>query len=433
MKRWLENPGLKIGSLVIAIVIWLIIVNVNDPIMTRTISGVPVRVQNASYVESLGDTYKIRDGYDTIAVRVKGNRSVVEPLTAEDIIVQADLTEIVSLDSDPIMVPVHATANGVSANNITTIPASIEIDLEELISADFMISGVARGAPAAGYEVGKLIPNVEKVMITGPSTIINIIDRVEAPVDVTALSVNADRSTRLVVYDKNGNELTDSQMSYLNFNIDERHVSVSIVLYRILSDVSVKLEGWSGRPASGYQVLSADVTPATISVVGPEDLLTQFESEGKTVTLSKKLVDVTGKSSSFEVRIEELTEHLPAGLSLAEGVSGTAIITVEILPYNSIVIKVPVSSVEKKNLGEDLAAVISGTTLNVGVSGSDSDLKNLKANMIRASVDLEGLAPGTHSVGVDIILPEGYDLAAPVTAEVTVTEETNKPSQETAS
>ena len=70
MKKWLNNPGLKITALVFAILIWLIIVNVNDPIMTRTINSVPVRVVNASYVESLGDTYKIRDGYDTIAVRV---------------------------------------------------------------------------------------------------------------------------------------------------------------------------------------------------------------------------------------------------------------------------------------------------------------------------------------------------------------------------
>ena len=222
MKKWLNNPGLKITALVVAILIWIIIVNVNDPIMTRTINNVPVHILNGSYVESLGDAYKIRDGYDTISVRVRGNRSVVEPLTAEDITAHADLTEIVSLDSDPITVPVRVTASGVSSNNLTPIPTAIEIDLEELISADFVITGTAQGTPADGYEVGKLIPNVEKVTITGPATIINIIDRVEAPVDVTSLAVDATRSTALIIYDKNGSELTESQLSYLKFNTDPR-------------------------------------------------------------------------------------------------------------------------------------------------------------------------------------------------------------------
>lgn len=420
MKKWLNNPGLKITALVFAILIWLIIVNVNDPIMTRTINSVPVRVVNASYVESLGDTYKIRDGYDTIAVRVRGNRSVVEPLTADDIIVQADLTEIVSLESDPITVPVRVTVNGLSANNVSAIPAAIEIDLEELVSADFVITGVARGTPGSGYEVGRLTPNVEKVKITGPATIINIIDRVEAPVDVTSLSVDTTRSTRLVVYDKNGTELTESQMSYLNFNVDEGHVAVGISLYRILTGVTLEVEGWVGKPASGYQVISTDITPQTISVAGPEDALKAFEEAGSTLTLSKDLVDVSGADAAYDLRIDDLGSYLPDGITLAEGASDTAIISVEILPYNSTAVKIPVSAVEKLNLADGMNAVISGTTINVGVKGSDASLKSLKTDMIGAAIDLAGLEAGTHTCEVMITLPEGYEQAASVTCEVTI-------------
>ena len=419
MKKWLNNPGLKITALVVAILIWLIIVNVNDPIMTRTINNVPVHVLNGSYVESLGDAYKIRDGYDTISVRVRGNRSVVEPLTADDITAHADLTEIVSLDSDPITVPVRVSASGVSANNLTPIPTAIEIDLEELISADFVITGTAQGTPADGYEVGKLIPNVEKVTITGPKTIINIIDRVEAPVDVTSLAVDATRSTALIIYDKNGSELTESQLSYLQFNTDPR-VAVDIRLYRVVEGVTLEAEGWTGSPKSGYQVLSTTVTPAVVSVVAPEDLLSQLEADGNKIVISKDEIDIDGLDKTTDIRIDNFSERLPIGMALAGGQGDSVIVTVEIMPYGSKTVKYPVSFVEKKNLGSNLTCGITGTTLNIGVKGSDRDLENLKTEDIEVSIDLTDLKEGTYAVDAEIVLPEGYSLVEPVVTEVTI-------------
>ncbi|MGX8703321.1 MAG: hypothetical protein ACSW8H_02585, partial [bacterium] len=86
MKGWFfSHPGLKIASILLAICIWLIIVNVNDPILTKTIRDVPVTVENQSYIESLGKSYRIAQGYSTIAVTVQSNRSVVESLTSSNV------------------------------------------------------------------------------------------------------------------------------------------------------------------------------------------------------------------------------------------------------------------------------------------------------------------------------------------------------------
>ena len=420
MKKWLNNPGLKITALVVAILIWLIIVNVNDPIMTRTISNVPVHILNGAYVESMGDAYKIRDGFDTISVRVRGNRSVVEPLTADDITAVADLTEIVSLDSDPITVPVRVSATGLSGNNITPIPTAIEIDLEELVSSDFVITGTAIGTPAEGYEVGRLIPNVEKVTITGPTSIISIIDRVEAPVDVSSLAVDTTRSTALIIYDKNGSELTDSQLSYLKFNTDQARVAVDIRLYRVVEGIELEAEGWIGSPKSGYQVLSTTVTPATVSVVAPEDLLKDLEDNGNKITISKEEIDISGLDKTTDIRIENFNEKLPIGMTLAGGQGDSVIVTVEIMPYNSKTVHFPVSLVERANLGSNLACGIAGTTLNIGVKGSDSLLKEIDAEDISVSIDLKDLKEGTYAVDADIVLPDGLELVEPVVTEVTI-------------
>ena len=92
----------------------------------------------------------------------------------------------------------------------------------------------------------------------------------------------------------------------------------------------------------------------------------------------------------------------------------------EIMPYNSKTVHFPVSLVERANLGSNLACGIAGTTLNIGVKGSDSLLKEIDAEDISVSIDLKDLKEGTYAVDADIVLPDGLELVEPVVTEVTI-------------
>ena len=59
----------------LAFALWFMIMNFSDPMTSATIRNVPVTVRNASYLESMGFSYSISDGYDTVSVTVKGSRS----------------------------------------------------------------------------------------------------------------------------------------------------------------------------------------------------------------------------------------------------------------------------------------------------------------------------------------------------------------------
>jgi len=107
-------------------------------------------------------------------------------------------------------------------------------------------------------------------------------------------------------------------------------------------------------------------------------------------------------------------------MALAGGQGDSVIVTVEIMPYGSKTVKYPVSLVEKKNLGGNLTCGITGTTLNIGVKGSDRDLENLKTEDIGVSIDLTDLKEGTYAVDAEIVLPEGSSLVDPVVTEVTI-------------
>ena len=421
-KRKLNNPGLKIASLVAAILIWIVISNINDPIMTKTIKGVPVRVMNASYLESMGQSYKIREGYNTVTVKVKGKRSMVDELSLSDIEATADMTEIVSLESSPITVPIRVAVGDGSGLVITATPSTIQIDLEELISQDFLITATQnKTTPEVGYAVGQLTPSIEKVAVTGPASIINIIDRVEAPVDVSHMNAGRKISTGLVVYDKNGAQLTETQMSYLRFEDDQKTVDVYVTIYRVVSDVRLTLAGYNGRPADGYQVAQITLTPSTIAVAGNEEALEKLARNRSEITLDRSLVDIANASASFDVRIENLGEYLPEGLILVTNASDTVVASVEILPYNSKLIKAATAGIEKKYLAEGLNCVFSSAAVQVAVQGPDAGLSKLTASEIGLAVDLSNKGPGTYTVPLEVTLPDEFRTVEDVTVTVVLT------------
>ena len=49
-KKLLSNISLKLMSVIVGIVVWLLVVNVDDPIVSDTIPGVTVTIKNESYV-----------------------------------------------------------------------------------------------------------------------------------------------------------------------------------------------------------------------------------------------------------------------------------------------------------------------------------------------------------------------------------------------
>ena len=55
----LDHIGLKIFALVLAVVIWLAITNVNDYITSRVIKDIPVAELNGEVIEKLGKVYEI--------------------------------------------------------------------------------------------------------------------------------------------------------------------------------------------------------------------------------------------------------------------------------------------------------------------------------------------------------------------------------------
>ena len=88
-----NNLGLKLLAVLIAIITWLVVMNISDYTVTKTISGITVMTENGNAIESLGKVYDVSSG-KTVDIVVKGPRSVVDSLTIEDFVAKADLSKL---------------------------------------------------------------------------------------------------------------------------------------------------------------------------------------------------------------------------------------------------------------------------------------------------------------------------------------------------
>lgn len=418
-KNMINKFTLKVLSLIIAILIWLLVRNVDDPIVVRTFYEIPVSIENASYLAENLEIPLLVDGKDTVKVRVKGARSVVSKLKKEDIKAVADMTQIISKDTTPIMVPVEVTGTGISDSDITVRPRNIQVDIEKQKSVEKTIA-VSTGdtQPDKDYEIGNLKANPEKVTISGPETIINKIDKVVALIDVTGRKEsNIEIKSQLKIYDKNLDELSPKQLEYLNIKeISDNTIRIQAQFWKVKQKVKIKAE-YSGEPKRGYEVDSINLVPDTISVAGTDEALKKLEQEGNTLEIPGKYIDVTDKTGDFEQNID-LSELLPEDLKLVRDLNSSVIATVKILPYNSRDYEVSVTQIEADNKAEDLDLVFQDEQITIRAKAKEQDLDSLSAANIQVQIDLSGYGEGEYEVPVTVTLPGGYELVESIKVKV---------------
>ena len=414
-KKIANNLSLKSLSVAIAILIWLLVVNADNPIVTKSFVIGDVQLLNEAYLDADGKMCMQDDKQESIRVTIKTNRKTLDRITASDIKAVADLQQAVSLNTDPVMVPITVSCDKVLPDNIEVTPQNLSIHIEDKDTQEFVVNVTTNNTkPDKGYEVGTLTSNPEKLKITGPTSLINKIDKVNASVDVDGASEDVTEETDVKIIDKNGEEFTDTDMAYLNIS----KVSVTARLWKVRPEVRIKAE-YEGTPADGYEVESISTTPNVISVAGSDEALSALEEQNNTITIPSSATDVSGKDSDYEVKIN-ISDYLSQGLKLTSDSSEDVFVRVNILPQGSSVCEVPTKNIKVENAPESMQVAFDTAKIEIRIKKTEEDLSDLKESDIKASIDLKNKTEGSFEVPVKIEIPEGYELVDEVTTGVEI-------------
>lgn len=422
-----NNLGLKLLSVFAACLIWLIVMDSNDPERTQIYRNVPVTIVNQDTITNANKTYTVVDGTDKVSVYVTARRSVRARLSASSFTVKADLENYnEAIGSVPLKVTCSDVA--VSQENLQIQPPSLKISMEDKIEGNFGIVATVTGKTARGYELGKaFVLTGDTIRIAGPRSLINIIGKVTVPVDVTGLSRNITSQNAIRIEDKNGAVLTESQMSNLELKNNEGIVlqdnlaEVEIEIWKVFEEIPLVAE-LTGEPAQGYEVTEITVSPRTVNLTAPQE---QMEMLGNHLLL-KDMLSIAGVSANKEFTID-LNETLSdyTDIRLEADYSPVVTVSVRVDEVGSKTLDFPVAEIELKNAPAGKTLIFSPTDrLAVNVRSSDENLAAIRTEDIHAAIDLSQCGEnGSYQLPVEITLPGEYELGEEVTIVVNVADE----------
>ncbi len=394
-----NNLGLKLISVGLAIILWIIVVSIDDPVITRTFSGIEVEVLNADAVTSQGKTYEILDGSNNIAVSVSAKRSILEKISKDYIKATADLKEMTILNSAAINVRTTRYSDMISS--ITPLTKNLKLAVEDLDKKQLSITVETIGNPAKGYVVGNNSPSVNITTVSGAASKVSKITRAVATVDVSGRTSNIRTGAEVVLYDGNGDPVNSSSVSV---SVKEIVVDVDILETKEIS-VSATV---SGTTAEGFAYTGlVSVDPETILVAGSGTAFNNLES----IVIPAEDISIEGitEDKSYVLNIND---YLPPGIRLADSsFDGLLTVTAYVGKLENALIDIPTSNIFVDNVPDGFTAAFAdgSGTKRVEVQGLNEVLTNLDASTIMGSIDASSMTPREPVEGEEGFHAGSYD------------------------
>ena len=182
-ERLTNNWGLKILAFLIAVLLWFIVVNIDNPIKQEVFNDIPVNVINTEVLAEEQQTFQILDDTQTVSVTITAQRSVLQKISPSDIMAVADMKELTL----KTQIPIHVTVNKHKVESAVATPRNLQVKLEEEKTEKFPIIPTTTGTVRDGFALGDIRAVPQKVSIRGPKSVIERISRVEASVNVSGL------------------------------------------------------------------------------------------------------------------------------------------------------------------------------------------------------------------------------------------------------
>lgn len=426
MIKWTTNNlGLKLLAVIFSFVLWLAVVNIDDPKTTRTFTTT-VTVENNDYLTEIGKYYEIVNNSNTVTFKVSGKRSYLERMSNVDFKATADLEMVENLSRVPIEITPQRY------NGYVTVASKInylELNVEDLVSKPFMISVQTEGNVMDKHALGETSVSPTLLRVSGPASLVDTVDKAVATVNVEGMSQDLTDSVIPVLFDKEGIEIDSKDLS---FNI--QNVMVSI---RILDTKEVTLNfQTSGTLQNGYEYLGIEYSPQTVKVKGLPAVLNTVNS----ITIPQEVLDLTDAADNIQKEVD-ITSYLPAGVTLCDGNQAKISVTVKIEKHEKRKFQMPTANITVANLSSRYDVKFLSETVEVELEGLSSELEALDASTLTGSIDVGGMLEGEHTANLQLNLDSKFtsvkntavtvDIVPKGTGEENASEETDSEKKET--
>lgn len=373
----------KIVTLMIAIFLWSYVMSDTNPVRETEIRNITVNYINASELDRQG---LIIMGPEEVKVNVRltGKKADLDKFLkyrTENIFAQVDLS---GYSEGKIKVPITVglldQATGVSV--LSHEPKEVLFNFEKIVSKEVPIQITLAGELMEGYVTGDITLKPQKIMVSGPRTWINEVERAVGVVDVSGGKNDISVTVPVKVVDSAGEEVR---------GIDKEQAVVDVILPVFNTNkVPIELVTINELP-DDYAITNIEIKPSNVLLKGKDlEMITRIYS---------KEVDIL---SLIDQESIDLELQLPEGVSLLDG-DQKIVLSYKVERIVDKAISFSGDQIELLNLDNSLKLDESYLNQNyiVNINGFKSIIDTIKIEDLNPKIDLSELGVGKHEISIE--------------------------------
>lgn len=390
---------LKVISVIIAVVGWLMVAMIVSPDTEGTINNIPVRIAvEDSTAQRLGLDV-VEGGDQTISVNVAGKRYVLGGLTASDFNVVAYPTSVTAAGEYELEVVVSKIDANKEFDILSWTPEKITVRFDRMATKTISLAAQAENVKvASGYILDDPVATAspKEVTITGPEQYLNLVDKCVVRTELSdELSSTTVTKGTLEIYDQDG-QLMDPEE--YKFTLSSKEFSVTIP---VLKQKTLPLTFDYLNVPAGFSTSSLKYTMSSkaIQVAGPVEVIDSM-SELKVGYVDFKELDLD-YSKEFEI-------ELPTGFKNSTNLT-TVTVTFDTSNLTSKNTWISYNNLKLVNIPQGYSARVVTQGINsVKVIGAPDDISSLSSSDVIGEIDLMNAnikEEGRYTVPVTVKFP----------------------------
>lgn len=404
-KLFTENLPWKITSLILAFVLWIFVINTQNPTQPQEISGIKIEISGLEELEKQGYELVNKDEIlsQNFKVVVNGPRLETDKLVTNPqlIVATLNLADYMGTLSQGYTSEIAHYTIKINSDTYSVIvkdkkPQVTKVEIDKIDSKEQKVTAEISKDITDKYTLlgdGKPIITPEKIEITGARS---DIDRVsEAKVFIETKDFSEDKlvnQLKIRLFDADGVEIEGLKMS-----TDEAEVKLPIG-----SEKTVPIKAnFTGEIPEGYVLMNTMVSPSEVTIIGRAEVLADIK-EIELVAIDKSTVTQTD--------LRQVDMILPEGVMTL--IDNKVSVSLEVMEESTFPYSIPTNELNLtvKGVGNHLTYEILTPSIEVILSAlpntlllyNESDIKEV----VQATLDLTGYSEGEYTLPLVITPPK---------------------------
>lgn len=398
-KLFEKDLVIKIVSILIAILIWFLVLDKDNPFEERTLA-VPlfsnIEVLQYNNIQIVGTQLPT-----SIDIKIKGRRQKIMAVTANDLSATIDFSGITESGTKRINIntPKYLGDQDIIISGIN--PTAVSLNFERVVGKQYPVNVEYKGKLPTGYELVNIKVDPNNVILEEKESSISKVSKVVALINLDEIQDNKEIVLRGTVLDSKGQTLRqfDGKVPIIvSFDLAKRVPIVGMT---------------KGEPAEDYYLKEIKYSIPSLRVLGSKSLLDSL------IKINTEAIDITGQSASFKT---PLIITPPKGATLLKEDTDLLSAEVVLARYATRSINIPSSSVsiyESDTTGTK-EYKLSDAPIEITIKGKPEVINGVKGSDISLSINVNGLEQGEHVVALDIKLPNYVSLVGTYNVKVII-------------